>query len=78
MKKPTANKQIGNWLKKKREEAGQSQAQLAMVIGRSKSFIGRYEGGGMLDSEEFVKIAHVLKANPHEIVERLDSQKIRI
>jgi len=71
MKNLKARKQTGLWLKSKREDAGLSQAQLAMMIGRSKSFVGRYEGGGRVEIGQFVKIAHVLKANPHELIQTL-------
>ena len=77
MKNPTAHNQIGLWLKRKRSEAGISQAQLAMTIGRSKSFVGRYEKGRRLEIEQFIRISQALNANPHEMVQTLYMSDMR-
>jgi len=73
LKTQTALQHVGLWLKRKRGEAGYTQAQLAMVLGRSKSFVGAYERGGKVDIEQFVKIAQALNANPHELIQTLYS-----
>jgi transcriptional regulator with XRE-family HTH domain len=57
---------LGTWLKGKREAAGLSQTQVAGLIGRHKSFVGRYEAGSRLEILEFVTIALALKADPRE------------
>jgi transcriptional regulator with XRE-family HTH domain len=74
MNNPTpqaTHKQIGLWLKRKRGEAGYTQAQLAMKIGRSKSFVWAYEQSGKVEIEQFVRIAEALNANPHELIQTL-------
>ena len=68
----TASRQrLGNWLKEKRKAAGLSQSQLADLIGRHKTFIGKYEAGRRLEIMEFGRITHVLGADPHEAISLL-------
>jgi transcriptional regulator with XRE-family HTH domain len=69
MKYIKEHKKIGEWLRAKRELAGLSQAQLAAVIGNTKSFVGRYEAGQRLDIIMFTKIALALNAKPCEAFE---------
>jgi transcriptional regulator with XRE-family HTH domain len=66
MKNIEAHRRLGNWLKEKRVEAGLSQSQLADLIGRHKTFIGKYEAGRRLEICEFVRISVTLGADPHE------------
>jgi transcriptional regulator with XRE-family HTH domain len=61
------HKTIGKWLRVKREEACLSRAQLAGLIGRNESFIGRYESGVRLDVIQFAKIVIALKADPCKV-----------
>ncbi|MEI7879687.1 MAG: helix-turn-helix transcriptional regulator [bacterium] len=58
-----AHQRLGQWLKGKRLSAGLSQSQLADLIGRHKSFIGKYEEGQRLEIMEFIRIVKVLNAD---------------
>jgi transcriptional regulator with XRE-family HTH domain len=71
MKKPDAHQRLGKWLKERRMDAGLTQVQLAAKVGRHKTFIAKYEAGRRLEVEAFVKIAKVLKADPHEAIDLL-------
>jgi transcriptional regulator with XRE-family HTH domain len=58
-----AHRRLGVWLKDKRLSAGLSQSQLAALIGRQTSFIGKYEAGQRLEVMEFFRIAKALEAD---------------
>jgi transcriptional regulator with XRE-family HTH domain len=72
-----SHKKIGAWLRKKRELAGFSKAQLARLSGYHKSFVSRYEAGQRMDIIQFTKIALALNAKPCEVIESCieDSRK---
>lgn len=62
------HKKIGKWLREKRERARLTQAQLANLIGRHESYVGRYEAGHRLELAQFFKIAAILEAEPAEVI----------
>lgn len=68
MKNTKAHQKLGNWLKAKRLAAGLSQAQVAGLVGRHKTFVSKYESGRRLEVEMFVKICDAVKADPHEAI----------
>ena len=72
MQKSTHTKQYRaflDWLVEARKDAGFTQQQVADKLGRPQSFVAKYEGGERrLDMVEFVKIAKILKADPHEAI----------
>lgn len=58
-------------LVKTREEAGLTQRDLARILKRSQSFVGRFETGERrLDVVEFVAVAKALKVDPIELFAR--------
>lgn len=75
MKNIDAHRILGSWLKGKRVAAGLSQSQLAALIGRHKTFIGKYEAGRRLEIGEFIGISGALGADPHEGVMLLMDDK---
>ena len=55
-----------------REEKGLSQRELSRKLRRVQTFVSKYERGERrLDVIEFLKIAKVLEADPHEIIDQL-------
>lgn len=79
MRKSVYSRQYRVFLEKlveARNAAGLTQQQVADKLGRPQSFVAKYEGGERrLDVVEFLKIARILKADPHEIIRIL--QKVR-
>lgn len=63
-----ARKNLGKWLKAKREHAGLTQAQVAELTGHHTSFVSRYESGQRLELMEFLKIVALLNAEPTEAI----------
>ena len=63
------HQKIGKWLRDKRELAKLTQAQLAGLIGRHESYVGRYEAGHRVELAQFFKIAAILNAEPSEVIE---------
>jgi len=46
-----------------------TQAEIAQRLGRPQSFVAKYEGGERrLDVVEFIEVAHVLEADPCELL----------
>lgn len=68
MKNAKAHQRLGKWLKERRLAAGLSQAQVAGLVGRHKTFVSKYEAGRRLEVEMFVRICEAVKADPHEAV----------
>ena len=62
-------KRIGEWLKARRILSGLTQAQLGVIIGRSVSYIRRYEAGSRLELVQFAKVATALNVDPREVFE---------
>lgn len=58
-----AHRRLGKWLKGKRLSVGLSQSQLADLIGRNKTFIGKYEEGQRLEIMEFIRVVKALNAD---------------
>ncbi len=59
-------------LRAAREAAGLTQQQLAKELDKPQSFVAKYElGERRLDVIEFLKITHLLKANPTKILKSL-------
>ena len=55
-----------------REQKGLSQRELSRKLRRVQTFVSKYERGERrLDVIEFLKIAKVLEADPHEIIDQL-------
>ena len=55
-----------------REEKGLSQRELSKKLKRVQTFVSKYERGERrLDVVEFLEIAKALKANPHEVIDKL-------
>jgi transcriptional regulator with XRE-family HTH domain len=55
-----------------RKAAGMTQQDLADRLKRPQSFVAKYENGERrLDVVEFLQIAKVLKADPHDILAKL-------
>ncbi len=67
---------LGKWLKSKRLAAGMTQSQLASAIGRTSSFIQKYEAGRKLELIELVEIATILKASLHEAVQLVEGKNV--
>jgi len=70
-----AHRRLGNWLKGKRIAAEMSQSQLADLIGRHKSFIGKYEAGQRLEVMEFIRIAKALDADGREALNLVEDDR---
>ncbi len=63
------------WLVSKRLLAGITQAQLAQTLQRPQSFVSKYENAERrLDLIEFIDICSILKADPNEIISRLNKK----
>jgi len=75
---------VGKILKAARWRAGKKkQRAVAALLGVPQSFVSKYENGGRyLDVLEFLRIAYVLNANPHklidEILERAPALRARV
>jgi transcriptional regulator with XRE-family HTH domain len=55
-----------------REDKGLSQHKLAKKLKKPQSFVSKYERGERrLDVVEFLDIAKVLEADPHEIIRKI-------
>ena len=66
------NKQIGLWLKEKRNEKGYSTYYVAEKLGKSKSLIVLWENAKrVIDASDFIDYCKVLNANPVELMEQL-------
>ena len=59
------NKRVGQYLKAKRLEAGMTQVQLAKALGRSVSFVGKYEAGGELEIRQIEIICDAIQSPPY-------------
>jgi len=72
LSKPLHNndyKRLIRRLRDARKEAGITQQKLADELECSQSFVAKYEGlERRLDVVEFVRIAHLLKADPLQII----------
>ena len=56
-----------------RKQAGMTQAELALRLGRPQSYVSKYERGERrLDVVEFLAVAHALDANAAELVAELE------
>ena len=56
---------IMNPIKKRREEKGLTQADLALLLGISQAYISQFETGGLIPSEiQIKKIAEILGISP--------------
>ena len=59
-----------------RKASGLTQAELAERLGRTQSFVAKYEGGERrLDVVEFVDIVEALGGNPSELISQMVSNK---
>lgn len=55
-----------------RKDAGLTQQQVADKLDRPQSFVAKYEGGERrLDVVEFLEIANLLDADPHNIIDTI-------
>lgn len=58
----------------KREAAGLTQTELALMLGEYQSFVARLESGQRrVDVVEFLKLASILSFDPHELIDHLMS-----
>ena len=71
MKNADAHRRLGGWLKERRLAAGLSQAQVAGLVGRHKTFVSKYEAGRRLEIGAFVAICRAVKADPHDAINLL-------
>ena len=56
-----------------RKTAGVTQQKLADSLGRPQSFVAKYERGERrIDVVEFLEIAKLLDADPHQILDAID------
>jgi XRE family transcriptional regulator, regulator of sulfur utilization len=63
------HKQIGQKVRRYREQRGLSQEELAWKIGLSTSYMGQLERGERnLNVDKILKIAKALKVNPSELL----------
>ena len=64
---------VGKILKAARWRAGKKkQRAVAALLGVPQSFVSKYENGGRyLDVVEFLRIAYVLDANPHKLIDEI-------
>ncbi len=70
------DKQIGSWLKAKRNEKGYSTYYVAEKLGKSKSIIAYWENGQrVIDASDFIDYCKLLNANPVEIMNELFNTK---
>ena len=61
-----------DWLIQARKDAGLTQQQVADKLDRPQSFVAKYEGGERrLDVVEFLEIANLLDADPHNIIDTI-------
>lgn len=55
-----------------REQSGLSQRKLSEKLGRTPSFVGKYENGNRrLDFGEVISIALILKIDVHKLVDKI-------
>ncbi len=55
-----------------RENIGLSQRKLSEILGRTPSFVGKYENGNRrLDFGEVISIAKILKIDIHKLVDKV-------
>ena len=55
-----------------RENIGLSQRKLSEILGRTPSFVGKYENGNRrLDFGEVISIAKILKIDIHRLVDKV-------
>ncbi len=61
-----------DWLIQARKDAGLTQQQVADKLDRPQSFVAKYEGSERrLDVVEFLEIANLLDADPHNIIDTI-------
>ena len=61
-----------DWLIQARKDADLTQQQVADKLDRPQSFVAKYEGGERrLDVVEFLEIANLLDADPHNIIDTI-------
>ncbi|WP_299326381.1 helix-turn-helix transcriptional regulator [Parasphingopyxis sp.] len=66
-----------NWLlrkimKRKREEAGLRQSDLAEQTNRSQAYISKFENGSLrLDVVDFLAFCRVIGCNPHDVIDEM-------
>ena len=71
---PHEHKRVGQCLADARTAAGLTQDELAAKLGKPQSFVSAFERGQRrVDLLEFLLISDALGANPHEIIDRIDS-----
>ena len=75
MQKSTHTRQYRDFLDgliQARKDAGLTQQQVADKLGRPQSFVAKYENGERrLDVVEFLEIANLLDADPHDIIDAI-------
>lgn len=70
------DKQIGSWLRTKRNEKGYSTYYVAEKLGKCKSLIAYWENGKrVIDASDFIDYCKLLNANPVEIMNELFNTK---
>ena len=61
-----------NLLVNARNQKGMTQKTLASWLASPQSFVSKYENGGRhLDVVEFLRIAYVLQADPHKLIDAI-------
>lgn len=64
-----SDEKIINWLVAERNLAGKTQKQLSDDLGKTQSFVSKYETfQKKLDLSEFIEICRVLKCDPTDVL----------
>jgi len=59
-----------------RKEAGITQVELGKRLGQRQTFVSKFElGERRLDVAEFVAVSRAIGADPHEIIQRAESDE---
>ena len=70
------DKQIGSWLKAKRNAKGYSLQQIADKLDKSRTIVFYWESGKRtIDASDFIDYCKLLNANPVEIMNELFNEK---
>lgn len=69
---PRDHKKVGTCLEAVRRDAGVTQQDLALRLGKPQSFVSAYEAGQRrVDVLEFIRIVSVLGGDPREVLARI-------
>lgn len=65
----SSDEKIINWLVSQRIFAGKTQKQLSDDLGKTQSFVSKYETfQKKLDLSEFIEICRILKCDPSDVI----------